>query len=177
MELKKRECGIKMRLVPYGGGWTDVYVDFGDGELYFIISNTIGQNGFQTLMKTLYYLYPDHKDREDEFDLVKYKEGIYKTINGENVLIKICDSCDDEDIPCGIRYIPWKASFTWDEELACSNWFFEREPTTDTSFDLHVHIEIHRSEDKEYDSVRKREEYAHSARSRKSNRSYLCLRT
>ncbi len=37
MELHKRECPIKMRLVPYGGGWTDVYDDFGDGELYFII--------------------------------------------------------------------------------------------------------------------------------------------
>ena len=50
MELQKRDCGISMRLVPYGGGWTDVYADFGDGELYFIISNTMGRYGFQTLL-------------------------------------------------------------------------------------------------------------------------------
>ncbi len=151
MELQKRDCGISMRLVPYGGGWTDVYADFGDGELYFIISNTMGRYGFQTLLRTLYYLYPDQQDREDEFDLVEYKEAVYKYIDGKDVLIKICDRSGAEDIPCGIRFVPWKASFSWDEECAGSQWSFERDPTLDTSFDLHIHIVINRKETKEYD--------------------------
>ena len=50
MELEKRHCPIQMKLVPYGGGWTDVYVNFGDGELYFIISHCCGDD-FDTLMK------------------------------------------------------------------------------------------------------------------------------
>ena len=33
MKLKKRECEINMKIVSYGGGWTDVYVNFRDGEL------------------------------------------------------------------------------------------------------------------------------------------------
>ena len=52
MNLVKRDCGINMRLVPYGGGWTDLYADFDEGELYFIISNVMGP-GFMELMRAL----------------------------------------------------------------------------------------------------------------------------
>ena len=38
-ELKKRDCDIRMKLVPYGAGWTDVYLDIGEDNLYFIISS------------------------------------------------------------------------------------------------------------------------------------------
>ena len=50
---KKRTCPIKMRLVPYGAGWTDVYADFGGGELYFVISDIMCES-FELLMKALY---------------------------------------------------------------------------------------------------------------------------
>ena len=63
MNLIRRDCGIKMRLVPYGAGWTDLYADFGEGELYFIISNVMGP-GFGSLMEALYYLHPSNPRSE-----------------------------------------------------------------------------------------------------------------
>lgn len=54
MDLYKRDCRIKMRLVPYGAGLTDLFADFDDGEIYFIISNVMG-GGFESLMRALYY--------------------------------------------------------------------------------------------------------------------------
>lgn len=150
MELKRRNCGIKMRLVPYGGGWTDVYADFGDGEIYFIISY-LGSNSFETLMKALYHLYPENPDPEEAYDLVECKEGICQQIDGEYVVTKIVDRTSSEDLPCVVQDIPWKASFDWYEELDGSKWIIERMPTTDTSFNVHLHIEIHRSEVKVYD--------------------------
>ena len=161
MDLKKRDCGLRMRLVPYGAGWTDVYIDFGDGELYFIISNVIG-NGFQSLLDSLYFLYPDQEDYVHYENFIECKEAVYKKIDGEDVLVKICDSTDSDDLPCGIRYIPWRTSFSWDEEGSGSRWVFEREPTLDTSFDLHIHIEINRDEKQEYDFTVKYEDMCYA---------------
>ena len=161
MELKRRECGIKMRLVPYGGGWTDLYADFGGGELYFVISNVMS-NGFETLMRVLYHFYPAQPDPEVEYNLVEYKERICEYINGEYVVTSICDRTTKDDIPCVVRNIPWKASFSWDEEGACSDWQIERIPNEDTSFDLHLHIEVHRTGDKEYDYIVKYEDLCYA---------------
>ena len=161
MELKRRDCGIKMRLVPYGGGWTDVYADFGDGEIYFIISY-LGSNSFETLMKALYHLFPANPDPEEAYDLVECKEGICQQIDGEYVVTKIVDRTSSEDLPCVVQYIPWKASFDWYEEIDGSKWIIERLPTTDTAFNVHVHIEIHRSEVKEYDYTVKYEDLCYA---------------
>ena len=161
MELKKRDCGIKMRLVPYGGGWTDVYADFGDGEIYFIISY-LGSNSFETLMKALYHLYQENPDPEEAYDLVECKEGICQQIDGEYVVTKIVDRTSSEDLPCVVQDIPWKASFDWYEEIDGSKWIIERQPTTDTAFNVHVHIEIHRSEVKEYDYTVKYEDLCYA---------------
>lgn len=161
MELKRRDCGIKMRLVPYGGGWTDVYADFGDGEIYFIIS-FLGSNSFETLMKALYHLYPENPDPEEAYDLVECKEGICQQIDGEYVVTKIVDRTSSEDLPCVVQDIPWKASFDWYEEIDGSKWIIERLPTTDTAFNVHVHIEIHRSEVKEYDYTVKYEDLCYA---------------
>ena len=58
MNLVKRDCGINMRLVPYGAGWTDVYLDIGNDSHYFIISYVWGDQ-FNDLIKNLYYMYPN----------------------------------------------------------------------------------------------------------------------
>lgn len=150
MNLNKRDCGVKMRLVPYGGGWTDVYVDFGDGELYFIISDVMGES-FETLMKVLYHLYPDNRGSENAYELIEYKCGICENINGEYVVTRILDDTTEEDLPAVISDIPWKASFTWNEEGSCSNWILERVPNEDTSFMLKISIDVCRSETKHYE--------------------------
>ena len=159
--MKKRDCGIGMRLVPYGGGWTDVYADFGDGELYFIISNVMSE-GFGILMRALYYLYPDQSDTEHD-DLVECKEGIFEDIDGKYVVTRIVDESSANDPSCVYRPIPWRAEFAWDEEGAYSAWRIERDPTEDASFDLRLHIEIHREEEKEYDYTVRYEDLCYAA--------------
>ena len=150
MELNIRDCGIKMRLVPYGGGWTDLYADFGDEEIYFIISNTMGP-GFETLIRALYCLYPTNKEYEDESDMIDYKYGICKYIDDKYVVTEIIDDINEYDAPVVYQHIPWKAHFIWDEETATSNWTLEREANTETNFKIKLHIEHHRTETKIYD--------------------------
>lgn len=59
--LKKRDCGMRMKLVPYGAGWTDVHLDIEKDSLYFVISYVWG-DCFSKLLEALYYLHPDQKD-------------------------------------------------------------------------------------------------------------------
>lgn len=150
MNLVKRDCGINMRLVPYGGGWTDLYADFGEGELYFIISNVMGP-GFMELMRALYYLHPDNGNSDGTDDFIDYKYGILELVNNNYVLTKIIDDTHDMETPFTYRPIPWKAHFQWDEEGAESRWVLEREASEDGSFAVKLHIEIDRSELKIYD--------------------------
>ncbi len=46
---------MEMKLVPYGAGWTDVYFNINDDELYFIITSALGDQ-FSKLLEILYYL-------------------------------------------------------------------------------------------------------------------------
>lgn len=57
----KRNPGVEVVLVPYGGGWTDVYLNIGADKLYFIASNSMGSS-FSELVETLYYLSTDNDD-------------------------------------------------------------------------------------------------------------------
>lgn len=150
LNLNKRDCPVKIKLVPYGGGWTDVYADFGDGELYFIISDVLGDS-FETFMKVLYHLYPENSDPEDTYDLLECKYGVCRhTENGYEVE-RIVDDTKEEELPCVIQDIPWKASFVWDEEGSCSKWTIERTPDLSTSFTIKISIDICRDEDKHYE--------------------------
>ena len=133
-----------MKLIPYGGGWTDVYADFGDGELYFFISHCLGDD-FDTLMSALYHLYPNQTDYYEAEELVDYKIGIVEN----NVVTKIVDELPDG--PCTFRHIPWKAEFDWDEEGAYSHWIFERIPDENKSFDVSVSIDVNRDTTKHYE--------------------------
>ena len=132
MKLQKRECGIKMKIVPYSGGWTDVYINFGDEELYFIISYCTEDN-FTDFMRRLYHLYPNRNDPEDVENEVDY------------VTEEVGDSV--------YKLIAWKTEFTWDEEGAYSKWYLERRANEDTEFDLHIDILTSRKEDKVYHYV------------------------
>lgn len=147
MKLEKRNCGIKIRLAPYGGGWTDVYADFGDGELYFIISY-ISEDSFETLMKALYHLYPENCDPEDAYGLLENKIGVCEYIGGEYVTTRIANDIEEKDIT---REIPWKASFSWNAENSYSNWTLERIPNEATSFMLKISIDVCSNETAHYE--------------------------
>ena len=141
---RKRNCGIQMKLVPYGGGWTDVYLDIGNDNLYFIISY-LSSNSFTDLLRILYFLHPDQRDPEESEDCVYYWEGLVE--NSE--VVEIAESIDK--FPRTIRLIPKKGEFTWWEEEGGSNWLIERDATLKPDFDIKLSIDIKRSETKHYE--------------------------
>ena len=63
MNLRKRNCGINMKIVPCGYGWTNVYLTIEGDEHYFVISNVV-ENQFDDLLRILYHLYPDNIEDE-----------------------------------------------------------------------------------------------------------------
>lgn len=144
MNLIKRDCGIEMKLVPYGGGCTDVYLNIGNDNLYFIISSVMGRQ-FGDLMRILYFMYPLQADPANADEIIESKPYI-EDKTGKHKMIK-----RDEMKP-GTTYweVPWKAEFKWDEEGSYSHWKLEREPNEDTDFVLKLNIEISRDETKTY---------------------------
>lgn len=151
MELKKRKCPVKIKLVPYGAGWTDVYADFGDGELYFIISNVVG-NPFETFMQALYDLFPDNDDPDHGDGWIEYKYGICHYADNKLVIEKIVDEIHEE-VPDIAQEIPWRATFKWDEEGSCSLWTIERMFDLDSSFMIKITIDVKRDEDRHYEYI------------------------
>lgn len=149
LQLRKRDCGIKMRLVPYGGGWTDVHLDIGGDSLYFIISDVMG-NQFGDLLYVLYHLYPENNDPENADHIIEHKYGICEHDGEKYSVVAIVDDLKSCQPPFVEQDIPWKAAFTWDEEGSCSNWSLEREATEDTDFTLKICIDICREETKSY---------------------------
>ena len=81
MKLEKRDCKMEIKLVPYGAGWTDVYFNIGDDNLYFIITSAWGEQ-FSKLLEVLYYLHPQQNDPQGNCS-VDYWEGLCKKIDGE----------------------------------------------------------------------------------------------
>lgn len=149
MNLQKRECPINMRIIPYGGGWTDVYMNFGSEELYFIISYCMGDN-FTDFMKLLYHLYPEHDDTEEVYDDMEYQYAVAKSTDDGYETDFITDDTSNLECPFAYHNVPWKTEFTWDEEGSCSVWHLEREPNENTDFVLHIDIKICRNEKKDY---------------------------
>ena len=133
MLLTKRDCPLKIELIPKGAGWTHVNLTVGDERLFFVISNVFGDQ-FSDFARALCLFTPE----EDEYGydkIIEYEDGTFE-VDGE------------------IReysFIPFRAKFTWDEEPSYSRWVIEREPNLDSDFTVKLHIEIHREEDyKEY---------------------------
>lgn len=142
--LKKRDCEISMKLVPYGAGWTDVYLNIGEDNLYFVISSVLGDT-FTDLLRVLYFLHPENNDPEREENYIDCWQGLVE--NDE--VVRIAERI--EQCPCTVRPIPKKGAFVWDEEGSASQWVIEREPTLATDFDIKVSIDVCRAESKHYE--------------------------
>lgn len=143
--LTKRDCGIGMRLIPYGAGWSDVYLQIGGDDLRFILSSAWGDD-FTHLLRILCFLHPDNCDPESMDHFMNCWEGVVE--NGE--VVAIVENMDGLDGSECIR-IPWKAKLKWEEEGAFSQWTIEREPTLDTDFDIRITIDLCRKERKRYE--------------------------
>ena len=140
MDLIKRECGIRLHLVPRGAGWSDVHADFGTGEMQFIISHVLGGD-FETFMAALCALHPDNTADFCLPHLIRYKFANVSVVDGVEQITSIDDEPKGEYI-----LIPWMAKFDWDEEGSESYWILEREPNFDTEFDVKIKIELCRDE-------------------------------
>lgn len=139
MNLHNRNCGIDMKLVPRGSGWTDVYLAIEGDEHYFAISNVTGDQ-FDDLLRILYHLHPDNIGDENGMAGIECKIACEEYVDGEFRTVKIID--DLKDCPGGFFHkVPWKAHFTWDEEVNESVWEIERDPTEDHVFELRISIE------------------------------------
>ena len=146
LNLEKRDCGIEMKLVPYGGGWTDVHLNIGNDRLYFIITSSWGDQ-FSKLLDILYHLSPNQFDPHETGSVECWEGLCEKTKDGYQV-VSVAEHFDQ----CGKVYqlVPYKAEMCWDEEGSCSCWTFTRQPTTDTNFILTIDISIRRNDTKHY---------------------------
>lgn len=146
MELKKRECGMEMKLIPYGSGWTDLHFNIGNDKLYFIITS-VWSDQFSKLLEVLYYLHPEQNDPK-RYGEIEYWAGICEVVDGAYKVTRIVEH--EDGIPATIKDIPHKAELHWDEEGACSHWIFTREPTEDADFEMQIDICISRKEERNY---------------------------
>ena len=137
-----------MRLVPYGAGWTDVYLTIGGDEHYFIISDVLGHS-FDDFLSILYHLHPDNIAGLHSCPFIDYKYACNHKIDGGWKTVKIIDDLSDGDEYSIYHDIPWKADFTWDEEGSESVWNLERDPTEDRDFELRISI-VHRGKSYRY---------------------------
>ena len=135
-----------MKLVPYGAGWTDVYLNIGEDKLYFIISSVCGDT-FTDLLRILYFLHPENYDPEYGENFVDCWEGLIE--NDE--VVEIAEKFDKESYTC--IPVPIRGKFSWDEEDSASHWMIEREATLDTDFDIKISIDICRGEAKHYEHI------------------------
>lgn len=149
MNMQKRECGIKMRIVPYGAGWTDVYMDFGTGELYFIISNCVGDN-FTDFMRLLYHMFPQENEPECCDDRMEYKYAVCRRTENGYETEYIVEDARDIELNAVYHEVPWKAEFVWDGEGASSIWHMEREANEETDFVMSVDVKLCRGEERSY---------------------------
>ena len=133
---KKYNCPVKIRLVPYGGGWTDVHMDIGEDNLYFVISSYQG-NQFEDLVKALYHMYPKQSDSENADSLIDYVEWLTEYTGEEYVPVKIAETREVGGVYVDI---PWKAQFTWDGEGPLAKWYIERNPDNKKDFMLDIKI-------------------------------------
>lgn len=139
LKLKKRPCDIKVKLVPYGGGWTDIHLDICSDHLYFVISGMQGDQ-FDELLRSLYYLHPNSDSHEDVTNLIDSKVGIMDLTQSGYKVIKIVDDTSCHDCPFVYCDIPWKAAFEWDGETTSSSWTLQRTPDLSSDFTLTIDI-------------------------------------
>ncbi len=138
----------EMRIIPYGCGWEDVYLNIEDISLYFSIS-TVEGSSIQQLLRLLYYLYPRQRDPIHADDL-HYYYGIREKKGGLPVVERIVDQLFDEPLPYGFEEIPAKGSFEWNEEGAKSLWTIIRPPTYETEFPITLQITLLRDQTLHY---------------------------
>ena len=88
MELKKRDCSVKIKLEPIGAYYLSVHFDFYGNEISFEPSSAVGVQ-FGDFLCALYTLYCENGEGHDEWRLREYH-----TEEGSNHVIGITTTVD-----------------------------------------------------------------------------------
>jgi len=136
MKWQKRDCPIRMEIVPYGAGWEDVTLDICGDHHWWSVSGCLG-DGFGALVESLYALYPyqsyhEHEERWltdcDEY-VADYKDGQYANLRPRT----------EKD---SYYYtFPEAAGFYWDLEGHGVEWKLTRESGAKRDFALEIDLE------------------------------------
>lgn len=88
MELKKRDCGIKIKLDPAGNNYLNISFDFYGKELSFSPSSAM-EGQFGDFISALYVLYYEHGEGHDG-----WKQRESHTEKGTNHIIAVTSTVD-----------------------------------------------------------------------------------
>ncbi|MBQ9953379.1 MAG: hypothetical protein IJO92_03510 [Clostridia bacterium] len=88
MNLKKRDCGVKIKLKPLGAYYLSVHFDFYGNEISFEPSSAVGLQ-FGDFLCALYTLYRENGEGHSEWTPRKYH-----TENGTNHVIAVSTTID-----------------------------------------------------------------------------------
>ncbi|MDE8734784.1 hypothetical protein P0G10_16950 [Eubacteriales bacterium DFI.9.88] len=141
--LRKRREQIKTQLtvIPYGGGWEDVYLIV-DGETwYFVISSMMGDS-FNALLEALYYLDPDNIDKKS-FDGLNADTFYLASKGVDEPQEKVSDLEEFRKIHGSPYYYieePYRIRFEWCSEPETDQWTIEKEQSLEKTFDIHIKI-------------------------------------
>lgn len=137
MKWQKRECPIKLEIVPYGAGWEDVTLEIDGHSHWWSVSGCLG-DGFGALVESLYALYPYQTYDEDEENRLTAEEKFHADyVDGEYVNYRRMP--DDAK---SYRSMPMAAEFYWDHEGCGVAWKLTKDPEAGASRDFTLKIEL-----------------------------------
>ena len=136
MKWQKRECPIKMTLIPYGAGWEDVIIDIQGDHHHYAVSGCLG-GGFGALVESLYALYPGQSHCEhEERRISDMAEFVCDYKDGKKINVRPRTSSDSSYFT-----VPTKAEFIWDEEGHGVSWTISRPANEDHEFLVTIELE------------------------------------
>lgn len=137
MKWVKRDCPIKLELVPYGSGWEDVTLEIAGDRHWWSISGCLG-DGFNALVESLYALYPYQTYDQVEQNRITGEEKFSADyVNGEYLNYRRLT-----DDASSYRSMPMVAEFYWDLEGCGVAWKLAKEPGVGPARDFMLKIEL-----------------------------------
>lgn len=137
MKWVKRECPIKIELVPYGSGWEDVTLEVDGKHHWWSVSGCLG-DGVNALVESLYALYPYQTYDEVEQNRLTGEEKFdAEYVNGEYMNYRRLP--DDAK---SYRSMPAVAEFYWDLEGHGVAWKLTKAPDAGAARDFLLKLEL-----------------------------------
>jgi hypothetical protein len=137
MNWEKRDCSIKMELVPYGDGWEDITLAICGDHHWWSVSGCLG-DGFWALVESLYALYPHQAhDELEQRRLTEFDEFIGDFQKGEFVNMRP----KPEGYTGSYISLPKTAEFFWDHEGWGVRWKLTKESGQERDFLLTIDLE------------------------------------